>query len=604
MYFDTELPLVHAPGRIAIVGDLAFITQGMTLLRFDFTQCTWLTPVDLEPRFQPLSGDWEQAIVALRPVDDGIELVYFCGRDGEFGPIGREKHFRLSSDATELIPRPAPRRTSLQRARMLVHGPHEIIEVLDRGRVRILRRWAVRNGTVVADRERVIPERNNLMGSIVDETSFTFDRKTGYQLRDLEDTVPPAEGHRGRIQWRGVPDPSGTRIASVENRRLTVTRTADGTPLRFQPTAWRAAEHEDGDWVITPEGVGIARGSKLERVCLAGASQFHRFRRNSFVCLDAAGELVWWAPRDVVEPLGLKTGGQVHVSGDSIIVLDDRTAHIVDPDGPEIYAYAGPWSEVVAGPGRAILRKDGRICAVDLGQPVTARRKSVVTTWRDGRLRCEVNGFDGWNGFEALADLLTAHHDARVDERFDGPGDRRWRLAIDGEVVELLHEDYVGNSIVSTSPRANAIVQRVARDLRRRFTTESELVQRGRAVMKAALRALNDPDVEARIEARADRRARRGELAILGARAARATDEIAIADLEELSLYLHARKAVVDDDVLRFRPQRQDARIAEARWDINGARVIITSSLGRSEIALDPDGRLSSRELERALLSV
>jgi len=96
--------------------------------------------------------------------------------------------------------------------------------------------------------------------------------------------------------------------------------------------------------------------------------------------------------------------------------------------------------------------------------------RPVVLSRKKDKLECDVAAIPDWEGFDKIVRFLEKHYDAEVVSRADGPDARRWVLRAMGQIIEVQHDDPWGNTIVSPTPEADPIVERIASDLGRRFS--------------------------------------------------------------------------------------------------------------------------------------
>ena len=84
-------------------------------------------------------------------------------------------------------------------------------------------------------------------------------------------------------------------------------------------------------------------------------------------------------------------------------------------------------------------------------------------------LRADVNAIPDWGGFEKLSIYLQRLQGATLIEATDGPDSRRWVFNIDGQRIELWHDDFYGNTVVAMSVEGNRVIKNIAEDLYRRL---------------------------------------------------------------------------------------------------------------------------------------
>jgi hypothetical protein len=74
-----------------------------------------------------------------------------------------------------------------------------------------------------------------------------------------------------------------------------------------------------------------------------------------------------------------------------------------------------------------------------------------------------------WEGFEKLAAFAENFHSAKVIEKNDGPGSRKWILEKMGCKFELIHDEGYGNYFLARTELAERIIQEIGKDLENRF---------------------------------------------------------------------------------------------------------------------------------------
>lgn len=97
-------------------------------------------------------------------------------------------------------------------------------------------------------------------------------------------------------------------------------------------------------------------------------------------------------------------------------------------------------------------------------------RKPVVISERgNGAIDVDVPAVSGWDGFDKLAQFLENEYQAKAINKIDGPDARKWTVEIEGQAIELRHEDPYGNSIHALTEQSAAVVRRIGLDLEKRL---------------------------------------------------------------------------------------------------------------------------------------
>ncbi len=94
----------------------------------------------------------------------------------------------------------------------------------------------------------------------------------------------------------------------------------------------------------------------------------------------------------------------------------------------------------------------------------------VILTRNHGHLECDVVAIPDWEGLEKIARFLEKYYGATTERKIDGPDARRWILSVDGEVLEIHHEDPWGNVIVAPQKSAEELLEKISRDLESRLS--------------------------------------------------------------------------------------------------------------------------------------
>ncbi len=141
---------------------------------------------------------------------------------------------------------------------------------------------------------------------------------------------------------------------------------------------------------------------------------------------------------------------------------------------------------------------------------------------------------------------------------------------------------------------------------RSRWSREPSAKNPGRAVMEHAMKALNDPDTGARLEARSTEKEYRQTLVLVGYKAVQRPDEpgkeFTLRDASDLKWYLTARGALESGSGLTFNlgvAGGDTAAVAE--WNARTGRVRFASPLSSRTLRTDADGGISTRAVEVTL---
>lgn len=92
--------------------------------------------------------------------------------------------------------------------------------------------------------------------------------------------------------------------------------------------------------------------------------------------------------------------------------------------------------------------------------------KNIIYIKRNNKpLKIDVCVLQDWDGFNTIIKFIENHYDVTVLKKADGPDARRWILEINGEVIELIHDDMTGNFIIATSETSEKILYEIGNDL-------------------------------------------------------------------------------------------------------------------------------------------
>lgn len=79
----------------------------------------------------------------------------------------------------------------------------------------------------------------------------------------------------------------------------------------------------------------------------------------------------------------------------------------------------------------------------------------------DGRLQLSLSDAANWNEFERWAAVICRQCNGRIVERIDGLDQRYWDIEIDGRIVTLHLEHYLGICLFAAEEMADEIVRAV-----------------------------------------------------------------------------------------------------------------------------------------------
>lgn len=81
----------------------------------------------------------------------------------------------------------------------------------------------------------------------------------------------------------------------------------------------------------------------------------------------------------------------------------------------------------------------------------------------DGKGRCEalISKNSDWRLFDKVAGLIVKKFKGRLVEKLDGPDQRYWNIEVEGEILTLHLEHYLGISLFPRDKDANEVVRTI-----------------------------------------------------------------------------------------------------------------------------------------------
>jgi hypothetical protein len=86
-----------------------------------------------------------------------------------------------------------------------------------------------------------------------------------------------------------------------------------------------------------------------------------------------------------------------------------------------------------------------------------------------GRVEFHVEDISTWNGFEEICRFFVEHLGATHVSQNDGPDARVWKVQLKGEIINVVHDDMVGNFFFAERNEAEAIASQIAEKLNERI---------------------------------------------------------------------------------------------------------------------------------------
>ena len=83
--------------------------------------------------------------------------------------------------------------------------------------------------------------------------------------------------------------------------------------------------------------------------------------------------------------------------------------------------------------------------------------KNCLTLW--------LNTIESWEGFEQIACFIEINCGGKVIDKTDGPDSRIWLIEINNSIINLKHDDLMGNCICSTNQNENWIVEQIEKKI-------------------------------------------------------------------------------------------------------------------------------------------
>jgi len=80
-----------------------------------------------------------------------------------------------------------------------------------------------------------------------------------------------------------------------------------------------------------------------------------------------------------------------------------------------------------------------------------------------------VEDLESWEGFDKLVQYFSNEYDCEVFSKVDGPDARLWEIGIKGQIVNLVHDDMLGNFFYSKNASAEPLLESLASKLEKRI---------------------------------------------------------------------------------------------------------------------------------------
>jgi len=85
----------------------------------------------------------------------------------------------------------------------------------------------------------------------------------------------------------------------------------------------------------------------------------------------------------------------------------------------------------------------------------------VLYSWNDERLQVAISDDSDWMLFNGVAEKILTRFRGKLVERLDGVDERYWDLEIEGTIVTLHLQHYLGISLFSKNKEANDLIRQV-----------------------------------------------------------------------------------------------------------------------------------------------
>ncbi len=86
-----------------------------------------------------------------------------------------------------------------------------------------------------------------------------------------------------------------------------------------------------------------------------------------------------------------------------------------------------------------------------------------------GRLEFHVEDISSWDGFDEICRFFIEHLGAELLSKNDGPDARVWKMRVNGETVNVVHDDMIGNFFFADRKGGEPIVGELAQRLDERI---------------------------------------------------------------------------------------------------------------------------------------
>ena len=94
----------------------------------------------------------------------------------------------------------------------------------------------------------------------------------------------------------------------------------------------------------------------------------------------------------------------------------------------------------------------------------------------NGRLELDISDDSSWTEFERLARHISAAFEGRIEAKIDGLDQRYWDIEIEGEVVTLHLEHYLGICLFAAKAEGDEVVRRVGEFLGLLFSETNQVI--------------------------------------------------------------------------------------------------------------------------------
>lgn len=85
----------------------------------------------------------------------------------------------------------------------------------------------------------------------------------------------------------------------------------------------------------------------------------------------------------------------------------------------------------------------------------------VLYSWKDERIEVAISDDSDWQLFNAVADAILSRFKGKLVERLDGLEERYWDVEIQGRIVTLHLQHFLGIVLFAQTSEANELIREI-----------------------------------------------------------------------------------------------------------------------------------------------